>query len=103
MQIYADILNRPIKTSRSAQTCALGSAIAASVAAGAHEDMLTAVQAMTGTKEKVYLPTVESNKTYENLYKIYTLLHDSFGVSGTQNDLSHVMKQLIQIHKDAVK
>jgi len=103
MQIYADILNRPIKTSRSAQTCALGSAIAASVAAGAHENMLTAVQAMTGTKEKVYLPTVESNKTYENLYKIYTLLHDSFGVKGTQNDLSQVMKQLIHIQKDAVK
>jgi L-ribulokinase len=103
MQIYADILNRPIKTSRSAQTCALGSAIAASVAAGAHDDMLTAVQAMTGTKDRVYLPSVESNKTYEDLYKIYTLLHDSFGVKGTQNDLSQVMKQLIQIQKDSVK
>lgn len=103
MQIYADVLNRPIKTSRSAQTCALGSAIVASVAAGAHEDVLTAVNAMTGTKEKVYLPSSESNATYEKLYEIYTLLHDSFGIQGTQNDLSQVMKQLIQIQKEAVK
>jgi hypothetical protein len=58
---------------------------------------------MTGTKDRVYLPSVESNKTYEDLYKIYTLLHDSFGVKGTQNDLSQVMKQLIQIQKDSVK
>ncbi|MEI7576781.1 MAG: ribulokinase [Armatimonadota bacterium] len=103
MQIYADILNRPIKTSRSAQTCALGSAIMASVAAGAHENVLSAIQRMTGTKEKVYLPSVESAATYHKLYEIYSLLHDSFGISGTKNDLSQVMKQLIQIQKDALK
>ena len=103
MQIYADILNRPIKTSRSAQTCALGSAIMASVAAGAHTDVLSAVGAMTATKEKVYLPSAESNATYEKLYAIYTQLHDAFGVKGTQTDLSQVMKQLIQIQKDSVK
>src|SRR5206468_12858439 len=34
MQIYADVLNRPIAVARSLQTCALGSAIAASVVAG---------------------------------------------------------------------
>ena len=34
MQIYADITGRPMKISRSAQTCALGSAIAAAVVAG---------------------------------------------------------------------
>lgn len=103
MQIYADVLNRPIKTSRSAQTCALGSAIAASVAAGAHHDMLTAATAMTAMKEKVYFPSVESNATYEKLYEIYALLHDAFGVRGTKNDLSQVMKNLIQIQKEATK
>jgi len=37
MQIYADVTGRPMKLSRSAQTCALGSAIAAAVVAGAHK------------------------------------------------------------------
>jgi L-ribulokinase len=75
----------------------------ASVAAGAHTDVLSAVGAMTATKEKVYLPSVESDETYEKLYAIYTQLHDAFGVKGTQSDLSQVMKQLIQIQKDSVK
>ena len=38
MQIYADVTGRPMKVSRSAQTCALGSAIAAAVVAGAHKN-----------------------------------------------------------------
>src|SRR5208283_2219245 len=34
MQIYADVTGRPMKVSRSAQTCALGAAIAGAVVAG---------------------------------------------------------------------
>ncbi len=34
MQIYADVTGRPMKVSRSAQTCALGAAVAAAVVAG---------------------------------------------------------------------
>src|SRR5665213_2152605 len=47
MQIYADVTGRPMKVSRSAQTCALGSAIAAAVVAGAHKDFATAQKKMT--------------------------------------------------------
>ena len=38
MQIYADVTGRPMKVSRSAQTCALGAAIAGAVVAGAHHN-----------------------------------------------------------------
>jgi L-ribulokinase len=100
MQIYADILNREIKISRSAQTCALGSAIMASVAAGAHADVLTAIASMTGYKETVYKPSASSVAIYDRLYNVYTRLHDAFGLPGHQSDLSGVMKDLIALQKE---
>ena len=56
MQIYADVCNRPMKISRSAQTCALGSAIFGAVVGGAHPDVYAAQAAMTGCKDRVYQP-----------------------------------------------
>ena len=47
MQIYADIMGRPIAISRSAQTAALGAAIAGAVAAGAFASFAEATDAMT--------------------------------------------------------
>ena len=41
LQIYADVCNRPMKISRSAQTCALGAAIFGAVAGGAHRTTRT--------------------------------------------------------------
>ena len=59
MQIYADVTGRPMKVSRSAQTCALGSAIAGAVVAGAHQDFAPAQKAMTGLKPQVFKPNAE--------------------------------------------
>ena len=52
MQIYADVTGRPMKVSRSAQTCALGAAIAGAVVAGAHKNYAAAQKAMTGLKPR---------------------------------------------------
>ena len=97
MQIYADITGRPMKISRSAQTCALGSAIAAAVIAGAHKDFATAQKKMTGLKPTVYKPNAKAHATYKELYALYKQLHDAFGTSDGGGNLYGVMKKLIEI------
>jgi L-ribulokinase len=97
MQIYADVTGRPMKVSRSAQTCALGSAIAAAVVAGAHRDYATAQKRMTGLKAKVFKPNARAHATYKELYKLYKQLHDAFGTKEGGGNLGGVMKKLIEI------
>ncbi len=101
MQIYADILGRPIAVSRSAQAAALGSAIAGAVAAGAYPSFAEAVPAMTALNPRVFVPDPGSRKVYDRLYVQYRLLHDAFGVRGTETDLSGVMKELLAIREEA--
>jgi L-ribulokinase len=103
MQIYADITGRPMKISRSAQTCALGSAIAAAVVAGAHKDFAAAQKAMTGLKPKIYQPNPKAHAVYRELYAIYKKLHDAFGTRKGSGNLHDVMKQLIDIRSRARK
>jgi L-ribulokinase len=97
MQIYADVTGRPMKVSRSAQTCALGSAIAAAVVADAHKDYATAQKRMTGLKPKVFKPDAKAHATYQELYALYKKLHDAFGTQDGGGNLYGVMKKLIEI------
>jgi L-ribulokinase len=93
MQIYADVTGREMKVSRSAQSCALGAAIAAAVAAGGHKNFTEAQRAMCGIKKTTYKPTPENHVIYKKLYALYKQLHDAFG-SGT---MANVMKELLNI------
>jgi L-ribulokinase len=102
MQIYADVCNRPMKISRSAQTCALGAAIFGAVVGGAYKSVAAAQRKMTGVKTTVYRPSRQAAATYADLYRVYHQLHDAFGVAGTKSDLSGVMKDLIAI-RDRVR
>ncbi|MDX1932605.1 MAG: ribulokinase [Capsulimonadales bacterium] len=102
MQIYADVLARPIRISASAQTCALGSACAAAVVGGVFPDFATAEKAMTHLKESVFRPETDAVAVYEELYALYRDLHDAFGVAEWQGSLYHVMKRLIEI-RDRVR
>jgi L-ribulokinase len=74
MQIVADVLNMPIKVASSDQTCALGSAMAASVMAGVHKDFGTAQQAMSGGFEREYKPDPKRAERYDELYVKYKKL-----------------------------
>ena len=98
MQIYADILGRPMKVSRSEQTCALGAAIFGAVAAGAGR--LPELQNhMTATREKVYHPIPENVAVYAELYELYRTLHDAFGTRTWCGHLHPVMKKLLEIRE----
>jgi len=103
MQIYADVTGRPMKVSRSAQTCALGAAIAGAVVAGAHPDYATAQRAMTGIKARVFQPKPEACAIYRELYVLYRKLHDALGTKEWNGNLFDVMKQLIEIRCRARK
>jgi L-ribulokinase len=74
MQIVADVLNMPIRIAKSDQTCALGSAMAASVVAGVYKDMTSAQKAMGGGFEKEYKPDPGRVKKYNKLYLKYKKL-----------------------------
>jgi L-ribulokinase len=99
MQIYADVCNRPMKISRSAQTCALGAAIFGAVVGGAYKKTEQAQRKMTGVKSKVYRPNKAAAKVYAELYGLYRTLHDAFGTAQCAGPLHRVMKELIAIRQ----
>ncbi len=104
MQIYADVLNRPLGIAKSLQTCALGAAIAGAVVAGkergGHASFAQAIDAMGGVQPQEYRPDPKRAAAYERLYRLYRQLHDAFGVAGHRADLSGVMKELLTIRDE---
>ena len=100
MQIYADVIGKPMKVSRSEQTCALGAAIFGAVAAGA--GTISEIQSrVTAVREKSYKPNPENHRIYTELYSIYLKLHDAFGKRNWQGQLHDVMKHLLSIRDRA--
>jgi L-ribulokinase len=107
MQIYADVTGRPMKVSRSAQTCALGAAIAGAVVAGrkagGHANVQAAQKAMTGLKAHVYRPNPAAHKVYRELYRLYRQVHDAFGTTEGPVSCHNVMKDLLAVRAAARK
>jgi L-ribulokinase len=101
MQIYADVCNRPMKISRSAQTCALGAAIFGAVVGGAHRSVEEAQRAMTGVKRLEFRPRKTYAAVYAKLYDIYRTLHDAFGTASFAGRLDGAMKDLIAVRDQA--
>jgi L-ribulokinase len=71
MQVVADVLNMPIKVARSEQACALGSAMAAAVAAGVYANTFEAQKKMGSGIETEYHPIPENVEKYKVLYEKY--------------------------------
>jgi len=101
MQIYADITGCTMQVSGSSQACALGSAIAAAVLAGAHQDFHDAQKKMTSVQAKSYRPIAANRKVYTQLYTLYRTTHDAFGGVNKSSDLSRVMKDLLALKSAA--
>jgi L-ribulokinase len=102
MQIYADIMGRPMKVSRSDQTPALGAAIFGAVAAGpeisGYKTVAEAQAAMTGIRE-VFEPDMTNHSVYSEMYRLYRQLHDAFGTPQWSGAMFNVMKDLISIRE----
>jgi len=102
MQIYADITGRPMKVSRSDQTCALGASIFGAVAAGKETSGFAAVEdaqeKMTGTG-KTYKPDAENHNFYLKIFHLYKELHNAFGTEEWSGKLNCVMKDLISLRE----
>ncbi|MFA8344238.1 MAG: ribulokinase [Rhodothermaceae bacterium] len=99
MQIYANILGRPMEVVDNSQTVALGAAIMGGFTAlknsGKNITIAELQKRSCRVNEKVYYPDLESAKIYAKLYNIYKLLHDSFGKENSE--MYSVMKDLLEI------
>ena len=92
MQIYADILGRPIRVAAAEHTSALGAAILGAVAAagkGGHATLDDATKHMVKPPSESFEPIAGNVKVYDAIYAEYKALHDYFGKGG--ND---VLKRL---------
>jgi L-ribulokinase len=106
MQIYADVLGRPMLVAGSPQVPALGAAIAAAVAAGGaaggYDRFEAAQEHMTSLKAQRFVPDDGAHAVYGELYALYRELHDVFGaVRDARADLATLMKRLLAVRERA--
>jgi len=102
MQVYADVCRRPMKLSRSPNTCALGAAIVGAIVGGAYRNVPQAQRYMTGIVPKMFRPRPAAVEVYAELYALYRRLHDGFGLPDSPARLGTLMKDLIAV-RDRVR
>ncbi len=95
LQIYADVLQRPIIVAAAPEASALGAAIFASLAGGIHPDLPAAVRAMCPPPCARYKPNLKTKPIYDLLFQEYKKLHHQFGVK-TDSPLKVLKKLRLQ-------
>lgn len=76
LQIHADLLKRPIHLTRETESCALGAAMAAALAAGRFRDFDEAARSMVAI-ERVVQPNPANEAAYDDLFGRYCGLYES--------------------------
>ena len=94
MQMYADVLGKDVKITKTTQAGAKGSAIFASVAGGYFATIKEAADVIADKCDLIYHPNKENSEKYRRLYQEYVKLTEYFGKGG--ND---VMKRLSSFGK----
>jgi L-ribulokinase len=102
VQTYADVTGRRVELAGTSQTCAVGAAMLASVAAGVHKTTEDAQSAMVPEPAGAVDPDPAAVAVYAELYELYRRLHDAFGVRGP-DDLYDVMKSLHRIRSEVAR
>jgi FGGY-family pentulose kinase len=74
LQIHADILKKPVHLARESEACALGSAMAAAIAAGIYPDFDLAARAMVAI-ERLVEPNPINAQVYDDLFGRYVDLY----------------------------
>ncbi len=74
MQIHADVLQMPVRLPRESEACALGSAMAAALAAGIHSNWDAAAEAMVSIEREVE-PDPRNAGVYDDLFARYRALY----------------------------
>ncbi len=99
MQVYSDVLRRPVHVIGTDQGPALGSAIHAAVAASAYPDIFAASAAMGRIERDVWKPDQTSADVYDRLFALYRRLHDYFGreVPDLMHDLREVRREAFDL------
>jgi len=97
MQVYADVLRRPLHVIESDQAPAVGSAMHAAVAAGLYPGIVEAADVMARLRRDAWVPDAARADVYDQLYAVYRSLHDHFA------EHRHLLHGLRDIRKEALR
>ena len=92
LQVYADVLDRPLQITAAEHGSAVGAAIHGAVAAGLYPDLHAAAAAMGRVRTDPVEPDPAAAAVYKELFAVYTELHDHFGRGGS--DALHRLRAL---------